>query len=195
VDRRLWAVLAGALLLVSGCGTESAAGGIPERTPTPTEHAVPAPTPTPRPTSTPPPRTCPASGASISVGEVDAALGHRAVVITLTNCRSDVLTVNGYPEVTILDANRRPMKVTVTHGTSYMAIDPGPARLRLRKGESALAAVSWSNTVEIGEAKAAGTYLSIAKDARDKPVVWPVVTDIGTTAKITLTAWCLKFPA
>ena len=96
--------------------------------------------------------------------------------------------------MTVLDAKRRPMKVTVTHGLSYMAIDPGPTKLRLRKGESARAAVSWSNTVEAGEDKAAGTYLSIARSTRDKPVVWPVDTDIGTTAKITLTAWCLTFP-
>ena len=190
MDRRLWMGLAGALLLVTGCGTESAVGGIPERTPTPSEHSV----PTPRPTPTPPPRTCPSTGASISVGQVDAALGHRAVVIKLTNCHSGVLTVNGYPDVTVLDAKRRPMKVTVTHGLSYMAVDPGPTQLRLRKGESALAAVSWSNTVEAGEDKAAGTYLSIARSTRGKPVVWPVDTDIGTTAKITLTAWCLTFP-
>ena len=75
-----------------------------------------------------------------------------------------------------------------------VAIDPGPTTIRLKKGESALTAVSWSNTVEIGEDKAAGTYLSIARRAHDKPVVWPVVTDIGTTAKIALTAWCLRFP-
>lgn len=130
----------------------------------------------------------------MSVSEVDAALGHRAVVITLTNCRSEEMTLNGYPEVTVLDARRKPMKVTVKHGTSYMAIDPGPTKLHLRKGQSAMAAVSWSNTVEIGEDKAAGTYLSIARRAHDKPVIWPVVTDIGTTARISLTAWCLKFP-
>lgn len=191
MDRRKWTGLVAALLLTSGCGTESAAGGIPERTPTPTRRTTS--TPTPKPTPTPPPRTCPASGASIEVGPVEPALGHRAVVIKLTNCRSAIMTVNGYPDFGVLDAKRKTMKVTVTHGISYMAIDPGPTKLRLKKGESALAAVSWSNTVEIGEDEAAGTYLSIGR-AHDKPVVWPVVTDIGTTAKITLTAWCLKFP-
>ncbi|MGW6277816.1 DUF4232 domain-containing protein [Kribbella sp. NPDC055071] len=186
--RRRWAGLIGVLLVVGGCGTETAAGSIPERTPTPT------PTRRATPTPTPPPPTCPASGVSLTVGDVDAALGHRAVVITLTNCRSKVMTVNGYPDVTILDGKRRTMDVTVTHGTSYMAIDPEPTAIRLRKGETATAAVSWSNTVEIGADKSAGTYLSIASRAHDKPVIWPVVTDIGTTARLTLTAWCLKFP-
>jgi hypothetical protein len=190
MNRRGWAGLIAVLLVLSGCGTETAVGGIPERTPTPTRPA----TPTPKPTPTAPPPTCPPSGASVSVGIVEAALGHRAVVIKLTNCRAKVLTVNGYPDVTVLDAKRKRMKVTVTHGLSYMAIDPGPTKLRLSKGESAMAAVSWSNTVEMGADKAEGTYLSIAARAHDKPIVWPVLTDIGTTAKLTLTAWCLKFP-
>lgn len=187
---RRWAGLVAVLLVVGGCGTESAVGGIPERTPTPKLTSARHATPTP----TPPPSTCPASGVSLTVGDVDAALGHRAVVITLTNCRSKVMTVNGYPDVTVLDGKRRTMDVTVTRGTSYMAIDPGPTTIQLRKGETAMAAVSWSNTVEIGADKATGTYLSIMSRAHDKPVVWPVVTDIGTTAKLTLTAWCLKFP-
>jgi len=70
-----------------------------------------------------------------------------------------------------------------------------PDPKRLAKGESVLAAVSWSNTVEMGGDNETGTYLSVARGKGDKEVVWPVVTDIGTTAKVSLTAWCLKFPA
>lgn len=75
-----------------------------------------------------------------------------------------------------------------------MAIDPGPTRIHLHKGESALAAVSWSSTVEVAENKTSGTYLRIASHTGTKPIVWPVDTDLGTTARITLTAWCRKFP-
>jgi hypothetical protein len=131
---------------------------------------------------------------SLTVGPVEAALGHRAVVVRLTNCRSAPITIDGYPNVAVLDAGRRPMKVTVAHGISYMAIDPGPTRIRLTKGESALAAVSWSNTVEVAEDKASGTYLAVARHAGEQPVVWPVDTDLGTTARIIVSAWCLKFP-
>jgi hypothetical protein len=132
---------------------------------------------------------------SISVGDFDASVGHRAVIAKLTNCRSEPITVTGYPGVTVLDSKRRTMKVTVAHGTSYMAIDPGPTKLRLRKGQTAQAAIAWSSTVEIGGDNETGAYLSVARGAQNPPVVWPVTTDIGTTAKITLTAWCLKFPA
>ncbi|MFG1905154.1 DUF4232 domain-containing protein [Kribbella sp. NPDC048928] len=207
MNRQGWArllgrlMLLGGLVLVSGCGTESAvSGGVPGRTPdvatprTPGSGVSAERRPTPSPTPTPPPRTCPASGAQITVGPVDAALGHRAVVVKLTNCRSTPINLNGYPGVTVLDARRKPMKVTVAHGISYMAIDPGPTRIRLSKGETALAAVSWSSTVEVAEDKASGTYLDLAPRAGNSPVTWPVDTDLGTTAKVTLTAWCLKFP-
>ncbi|WP_350277426.1 DUF4232 domain-containing protein [Kribbella sp. HUAS MG21] len=125
---------------------------------------------------------------------MEAALGHRAVVVKVTNCRSKAITVDGYPDVAVLNARRRTMHVTVTRGTSYMAIDPGPTRIRLDKGESAIAAISWSNTVEVAEDKASGTYLTVARSAGERPVVWPVDTDLGSTAKLTLTAWCLELP-
>jgi hypothetical protein len=147
----------------------------------------------PDPTPAPPRPTCPASGASITVGPVEAALGHRAVVVKLTNCRATPITVNGYPDIAVLDADRRAMNLTITRGTSYMAIDPGPKKLVLRQGETALAAISWSNTVEAGEDKASGTYVAVARSKGEHPIVWPVDTDLGTTAKITLTAWCRTF--
>ncbi|GAA1119897.1 DUF4232 domain-containing protein [Kribbella jejuensis] len=112
----------------------------------------------------------------------------------VTNCRSRPINLNGYPDVAVLDATRRPLKVTVAHGISYMAIDPGPTKIHLSKGESALAAISWSNTVEVAEDKASGTYLRIAPHTGEKQAIWPVDTDLGTTARVTVTAWCRKFP-
>lgn len=185
-------MLAVLVVAASGCGTEVAAS--PQARPTAPGPSWATPVPVRTPTPTPPPQKCPPSGAMITVGEVEAALGHRAVVLKLTNCRARTLTLDGYPEVAVLDARRNKLKkVAVAHGSSYMATDPGPARIRLGKGESALAAVSWSNTVEVYGGAVAGTYLSVAQGKGDAPVVWPVVTDIGTTGKVELTAWLLKF--
>jgi hypothetical protein len=47
--------------------------------------------------------------------------------------------------------------------------------------------------VEIYNSAVSGAYLSVAQGKGAAPVVWPVVTDIGTTGKIELTAWLLKF--
>nr|WP_238351453.1 DUF4232 domain-containing protein [Kribbella shirazensis] len=188
------------LALLGGHGTETGATGTaalptPPPAPLPTPTPPRLPTPTPRLTPAPPSATCPPSGASITV---EATLRHRAVVVKVTNCRTRPLTVDGYPKVAVVNARRRTMNVTVTRGTSYLAINPGPTKIRLARGESALAAVSWSNTVEVAEDKASGTYLTVAPRPGDQPVIRPVVrpvdTDLGTTAKLTLTACRLDLP-
>ncbi|MFF0345313.1 DUF4232 domain-containing protein [Kribbella sp. NPDC004875] len=193
--RQAWPILLSGLLLLSGCGTETAATGAARPAPRPVPSAQPTalPTPAPTPSPTPPRPTCPDSGASVTVGPVEAALGHRAVVVKLTNCRSTPIALNGYPEIAVLDARRRTMNVKVTRGSSYMALDRGPTRILLHKGQSALAAVSWSNTVEVAEDKISGTYLAITARTTDHPIIWPVDTDLGTTSKLTLTAWGLTF--
>ncbi|MFD7157987.1 DUF4232 domain-containing protein [Kribbella sp. NPDC059898] len=185
--KRLGRVGLSGVLLLAGCGTESPTGAAPASHPPEVRRTA-------SPTPTPPPPVCPASGAMITVGPVDAALGHRAVAVKLTNCRKAPITLDGYPTVGVLNGRRQPMTVTVAHGTSYMAIDPGPARIRLDTGETALAAVAWSNTVEVAEDKASGSYLAVAPRRGERQVVWPVDTDLGTTARITLTAWCRKLP-
>jgi hypothetical protein len=179
------------LLVASGCGAESAAGTRPD----PQPYRTMRPSQTPAPTPTPPPASCPANGARIAIGIVEATMGHRSIELKLTNCSAAPMTINGYPHVDVLDPKRKKMAVTVTPGTSYMAKDPGPARIRLAKGESVLAVVSWFNTVDmISGDKVAGSFLSVARGTTERPVVWPVNTDIAVKAKLSLTAWSLKLP-
>jgi hypothetical protein len=180
------------LLLAGGCGTEVAAGSSPQETPQETLPPINRPVrPTLTPQATLPPKSCPPSGGAITVGPVDPALGHRAATIKLTNCGPKTLTVDGYPEVAVLNAKRARFKLTVAHGSSYMAIDPGPTRIRLAKGESVLASVAWSNTVTSGDDNK-GSYYAISWRQGVAPVIWPEYIDTGTTGKITLTAWNRK---
>ena len=95
------------------------------------------------------------------MGPVEAALGHRAVVLSYATAAPGTLTVNGYPEVAILDAARKRIKLTVQHGSSYMARDPGPQPIRLAKGETLLSVVAWSNTVTDGDTTN-GSHLAVA---------------------------------
>ncbi|WP_344748229.1 DUF4232 domain-containing protein [Kribbella aluminosa] len=99
-----------------------------------------------------------------------------------------------YPDVAVLNGRRQPVKATVARGTSYLAIDPGPARIRLNTGETALAAIAWPNTVEVAEDKVSGTYLAIAPRLGEPRLIWPADTDLGTTARVALTAWRRKLP-
>ncbi|MER8087384.1 hypothetical protein ACFVZR_30990 [Streptomyces sp. NPDC058316] len=104
-------LMTGALALsLSGCAGFPVPAGEGEPAPTPSApyrvHAdkLPTPVPTvsaPLPDRPPPPAQgpgptpsagragCPSSGVVVDMGEVQAALGHRAVGLTLTNCGSE----------------------------------------------------------------------------------------------------------
>ncbi|MBB2937717.1 hypothetical protein FHX82_004793 [Amycolatopsis bartoniae] len=136
----------------------------------------------------PVPGRCPAPGLSVAAGQVDAALGHRASVLTATNCGVAPLVLDGYPAVRLLDGVRAPLAVTVVHGMSYMARDPGPARFTLAPGEQALSVLSWSNTVTDGD-PAAGEYAEVVAVPGAEAQALPLDTDLGTTGQLTVTAW------
>ncbi len=153
----------------------------------------PPPPPVPPTVDTPVPGTvepagCLDTGVTVSSGPVEAALGHRAIVVTLTNCGAAPRTLTGYPEVRLLDKEKQPMAVQVEHGSSYMAIDPGVAPQTVQPGGTLLSVVSWSNTVTVGSPEA-GAYVTVsaAKGEPEQRIV--VDTDLGTTGKLTLTAW------
>jgi hypothetical protein len=93
-----------------------------------------------------------------------------------------------------VDAVRKKVKLTVEHGSSYMATDPGPRRIRLANGETVLSVVAWSNTVTDGD-KMNGSYQAVAHAKGAATAIWPVSTDLGTTGKVELTAWCTKLPS
>ncbi len=134
------------------------------------------------------PAGCLGTGVTVKSGPVEAALGHRAIVLTLTNCGPAPRTLTGYPEVRLLDKDKKPMAVQVDHGTSYMAIDPGAAPQTVQPGGTLLSVVSWSNTVAMGSPEA-GAYVTVEAAAGDPEQRIVVDTDLGTTGKLTLTAW------
>ncbi|WP_409497230.1 DUF4232 domain-containing protein [Amycolatopsis sp. cmx-11-12] len=155
--------------------------------------APPPPPPVPQTVHTPEPGTvepagCLDTGVTVKSGPVEAALGHRAIVVTLTNCGTAPRTLTGYPEIRLLDKEKRPMAVEVEHGTSYMAIDPGAAPQTVQPGGTLLSVVSWSNTVTVGSPEA-GAYVTVAAAKGDPEQRITVDTDLGTTGKLTLTAW------
>ncbi len=136
---------------------------------------------------------CPES-VRITSGAVDAAVGHRGVVISLENCGDQPYAVNGYPELAVLDDQRAPMNVAVEHGSGYYAIDPGPSPVTLAPGERAYAMVMWSNIVTEWEVPPPGSYLVAAPVPGGPATTLPMRIDNGTTGKVTVTAWSLDMP-
>ncbi|WP_328644260.1 DUF4232 domain-containing protein [Amycolatopsis sp. NBC_00348] len=161
--------------LLAGCGTP------------PPLPPVPLPTTTPSPTYAPPP----SSGLSLSVGQVEAGLGHRASVLTLTNRDSEPRKVTGYPDLKLLDAAGTVVEVKVEHGTSYFARDLGPQNVTLKPGEKVAAVLAWSATVTSGD-KHTGAAISVVPVPGEPAQSQPLDTDLGTTDTVTVSSWATE---
>ncbi|MGW2178717.1 DUF4232 domain-containing protein [Streptomyces sp. NPDC001732] len=201
------ALLTGALgLTLSGCAGFLVPAGEGEPEPTPSGswavHADKLPTPFPsgtvalpdRPSAPTPTETasradCPSSGVVVDMGEVEAALGHRAVGLTLTNCGSKPYTVNGYPSVRALDEAGDPLPVKVNPGSSYMGTDRGPQPVVLKPGRTVRSLLAWVSTPTGGDL-VEGDALEIAPAPGLEPRTFPLKgSDVRLLDELNMTAW------
>ncbi|MEW2164573.1 DUF4232 domain-containing protein [Streptomyces sp. NPDC007084] len=133
---------------------------------------------------------CPASGVRFEAGPVDAAMGLRAMTLTLTNCGKRAYEVDGYPEVAaVLGPRGEPIGgVRVVRGTDEVPMapaDPGPKAFTLRPGQSARAGLYWRMAAE------RGAYLRVAPQKGRRPVTVPLADplDIGPENTLGASAW------
>ncbi|TGA87786.1 DUF4232 domain-containing protein [Streptomyces sp. MZ04] len=210
------AALTAVALLAAGCGlseelerernpertADAAPEGGPAASGVPTPPGLASTTPIPvdgEPVPDAPSSSCPASGVRIEPGMVDAAMGLRAMSVTLTNCGKRAYRLNGYPGLRVLDEHREPLDVQILEGPNPVTQmeDPGPHPLTLRREESAHTVLVWRNTVTDTTTNAvSGTYLEVtpAKGARKATVTPQGRIDLGNTGRIGTTAW-QKTPA
>ncbi|MFD9908970.1 DUF4232 domain-containing protein [Streptomyces sp. NPDC059063] len=148
-----------------------------------------------RPTKAPA-RPCAArSGVTLESGPVEAAMGLRALTLTVTNCGKDPYRLNGYPALQVLDDERRPLAVRVHRGpepVTSAADDPGPHPVTLKRGQAATASVLWRNTyTDTSRLPVNGTYLKVTPGPglRTRSVTPDGGVDLGSTAQIGTTAW------
>ena len=154
----------------------------------------------PAPSTTSSPDTaCPAPGIRLTAGEVDGAMGLRALGILLTNCGTGDYTANGYPVVRVLDANQQPLDVTIGNGSAPVSApdsyDAPPQPVTVRPGEQVTARVLWRNTVTDSTVPATnGQYLEIAAAAGEPPqLVTPAGgIDLGNTGRLAVNAWAVR---
>ncbi|MEJ3747596.1 DUF4232 domain-containing protein [Actinomycetes bacterium KLBMP 9797] len=164
------------LVLLASCTDEA-----PPTPPTPTVSAGPA---------------CPSSGVTLTAGQVEAAMGLRALRVEMTNCGSQPYTANGYPTLRVLDADREPLDVTVAEGTALISsitgFDGPPRPVALAPGARAAAVVVWRNTVADATAPAiTGAHLEMAPVAgQPAQVLSPDGgVDLGTTGTLATSPW------
>ncbi|WP_327371913.1 DUF4232 domain-containing protein [Streptomyces sp. NBC_01217] len=159
----------------------SASVPLPDRPPPPSAQG-PGPTPTAR-------AGCPSSGVVVDMGEVQAALGHRAVGLTLTNCGDKPYRVDGYPSVRALDDAGDPLAVPVNPGSSYMGSDPGPEEVMLKPGEAVQSLLAWVSTPTGGDL-IEGDALEVAPAPGLEARTFPLKgSDVRLLDELNMTAW------
>jgi hypothetical protein len=181
--RKALGLLAAVLFAVTGCAT----GRVPVST-----------TDSPAPVAARPDDTdlCPKPGVVISAGTGDAAMGLRVLTIEMRNCGLKPFTVNGYPDIQVLDEDERPLSVSIVEGSTAIALIPDfdvpPAEVTLQPGESAIAGIVWRNLVTDANVEAVdGAKLGVAPMAGSP---WQVITphgkvDLGNSGRLGVTAW------
>ncbi|MEU8531136.1 DUF4232 domain-containing protein [Streptomyces sp. NPDC048629] len=137
---------------------------------------------------------CPTTGLRASTSMVTAAMGLRAMTVTLTNCSRADRRLEGYPDVRVRGADRKPMPVTVLKGPGPITTleDPGPHPVPLKPGESAYSVFVWRySAVDAATLDGSGVYVEIAPAAGvPRQTVEPDGgLDIGDTGLLGTTAW------
>lgn len=148
----------------------------------------------PAPSASVPGAGCPSTGLRVSTGMVTAAMGLRAMTVTLTNCGGSDRKVEGYPDVRVRGADRKPMQVTVLKGPGPITTldDPGPHPVPLKPGESAYSVFVWRySAVDAATLDGSGVYVEIAPAAGTAPqtVMPDGGLDIGDTGLLGTIAW------
>ncbi|MEV7603088.1 DUF4232 domain-containing protein [Kitasatospora sp. NPDC089797] len=136
---------------------------------------------------------CPASGVRVSTDAGDAAMGLRVVGLHLRNCGTAAVTVNGYPELQLLDLEHRPVDgVQLLRGGAGIASGTGaddpPRAVALKPGEGARASLVWRNTTGAGDPVNA-PYVRVRAMPGAAPVMVVPELDLGTTGRLGVGAW------
>ncbi|MFJ6529426.1 DUF4232 domain-containing protein [Streptomyces longwoodensis] len=139
------------------------------------------------------PGVCPPSGIRVSADDGDAAMGLRVVGLRLDNCGTRAVSLHGYPDLTLLDADREPVHgVRILHGSGGIAtvtgFDDPPRPLTLAPGRSASAGLMWRNTTGSGAAVDVPYVRVRALPGADPVTVTPHL-DLGTTGELGVSAW------
>lgn len=156
--------------------------------PDPDAEGDPVPTAVPGPAELDP-QWCTADKAAVLKGEPDAATGHRGMPITLMNFSTSPCVIEGYPDVAFGDQNGHLLAVSIEHSGSFMAQDPGPQRIEVPPGGSAITFLGWD---------AASTHSGLVTStvyAAPTPGMergsWPIDLDIVEGSTVEVTAWQL----
>ncbi|MGF6822874.1 hypothetical protein M2317_001781 [Microbacterium sp. ZKA21] len=136
---------------------------------------------------------CTSANTTILAPAPDAATGHRGQWISLVNVSAEPCTVEGYADIAYGDQNGHALDVTVEHGGSFMAQDPGAAPVTLQPGESAFAVIGWDANSVNGQLAANSQWIAVTPG--EERLSWDISLDIVPGATVSVTAWQAEVPA
>ncbi|MDI6101768.1 DUF4232 domain-containing protein [Actinoplanes sp. NEAU-A12] len=145
------------------------------------------------PSSPAPPAPRCIGGVEITLGETSAAMGLRATGIELRNCGTAPYTVEGYPDLELLDDDRKPLDVRVLHGVAevamieHWAVEPKP--ITVAPGERVRALLVWRNLTTEAEKIATGAYVHVAPATGQPRHIVAHHVDTGNTGKAAVSPW------
>ncbi|WP_406441671.1 DUF4232 domain-containing protein [Streptomyces sp. NBC_00631] len=136
---------------------------------------------------------CPASGLRLWADDGDAAMGLRVVGLHLQNCGTRDYSLDGYPQLSLLDGDREPVDgIRILHGGTAIAsgtgFDDPPAPFTLKPGQTALSGLIWRNTTLAGTSVDVPYVRVLAKPGAAPVTVAPGL-DLGTTGRLGVGAW------
>ncbi|MFD9358783.1 DUF4232 domain-containing protein [Streptomyces sp. NPDC060031] len=139
---------------------------------------------------------CPEGGVRVLEGSGNAAMGLRVADVQLVNCGAQPYVLDGYPDVRVLDKQRRPVEVAVGHGSNGIStgsgLDSAPEQVTLQPGQAASVGLLWRNLVTDSAVPAAeGWVLDIGPrpGAPRQTLVLTHSIDLGNTGKLGVGPW------
>lgn len=113
--------------------------------------------------------------------------------LQLVNTSDAPCTVNGYPDVAYGDQNGHLLDVTIEHGHSFMAQNPGAEPITLQPGDAVLAVIGWDANSVHGQLAARSLWVAAYPGATR--LTWDVSRDIIPGTTVYVTAWHVRDPA
>lgn len=94
---------------------------------------------------------CRTSDLAVSLSPMGAATGNLEVNVFLRNVSKDSCFLIGYPRFGLQDPRHRPQPSHLIRGNTFFRQDPGPRRVVLRPGSSAIVNLAWGDNASPGE--------------------------------------------
>jgi hypothetical protein len=135
---------------------------------------------------------CTAANTTIMTPPPDGATGHRGQLLQLVNVAEEPCILDGYPDVAYGDQNGHLLDVSVEHGRSFMAEDPGPSSITLQPGDSATAVIGWDANSVQGQLAARSIWVAVRTG--EERLSWEMPLDLIPGATVHVTAWQLAVP-